>query len=310
MKPGDGPRAGEGPWRKKIDASGLRSTLKGVLHAFVRNADWETGKAWPSVQTLAKRAGLKKRATQRALRELEALGVLIPEEPPTGGRSRTRPRRLVWDALAGECREEKGCTGALQKCTDAQKTCTDALQKCTDDGKGRTRCTPGAHEMHPKGARDAPQRAHEMHPKGCTRCTRTNQENQPKEPTTEHTSGEPTTPQNARRAADDPAAAGSACAGRREPETTYQALTRWGIHGKPLFELAHAPGLTADEVEHTGRAIQADFREGKVNDVQAVLVTRLRDECGLPPRSKQGGRIGNEFSRQIAYLRKSRAGDF
>lgn len=49
-----------------------------VLLALCDNAGDDTGIAWPSVATIARKAGLKERQTQRCLRNLETMGLISP----------------------------------------------------------------------------------------------------------------------------------------------------------------------------------------------------------------------------------------
>jgi hypothetical protein len=65
-----------------------------VLIALAVHANKETGEAWPSVATLVRETGLKERAVQTALRELQEAGE-ISLAPGSGRGGRGKPSRYT-----------------------------------------------------------------------------------------------------------------------------------------------------------------------------------------------------------------------
>jgi hypothetical protein len=78
--------------------SPLKPELKMTLLALASFADGNGESIYPSLGTIARMPGRKKRQTRRNIAELCAKGILIPETPRTGGRQTTR-YRLNLDAL-------------------------------------------------------------------------------------------------------------------------------------------------------------------------------------------------------------------
>jgi hypothetical protein len=85
-------------WTRAVRDSDLAPTVKlvGLIWGTYMNGD---GRAYPSVTTIAARAGVGRRTVQRALRDLEGAGLLEPVNV-AGGRGH-----------AGEYRALKGVTG-------------------------------------------------------------------------------------------------------------------------------------------------------------------------------------------------------
>ena len=87
------PKAGAKPipfvvqWRRAIcaEASPLTSTERLVAFALAQHADGNGGSCFPSVETVARTAALKERATQDALRRLDRLGYLSRTPTKTAG---------------------------------------------------------------------------------------------------------------------------------------------------------------------------------------------------------------------------------
>jgi predicted transcriptional regulator len=68
-----------------------------VMLAIADNADDSGGNAWPSMRTLARKCRISERSVQRAIRSLQAAGLLMIEE--SAGRSGTH--RFTVDMTKG-----------------------------------------------------------------------------------------------------------------------------------------------------------------------------------------------------------------
>lgn len=66
-------------------SSVARGVSRAVLLVLARHAHWDTGRAWPSVATIAREARASERAVQYALRRLVSLGELTVEHRFAGG---------------------------------------------------------------------------------------------------------------------------------------------------------------------------------------------------------------------------------
>lgn len=77
----------------------LRHPAKAVLKELAWFADDEGQNIWPSVQTLADRTGLTRRAVQKLLRQLEEAGAIQAIGSRLGGRRKTTRYRMDLDWL-------------------------------------------------------------------------------------------------------------------------------------------------------------------------------------------------------------------
>lgn len=78
----------------------LPRPLKYVLLALADHADHDGGSIRPGVELLAWKCELEVRHVQRLLRELEGLGVIVPEEGTKGGAGNITCYRIDFDAVA------------------------------------------------------------------------------------------------------------------------------------------------------------------------------------------------------------------
>ncbi len=72
-------------WLVAIGEARLRKREKLVLYAFVRFVNWDTGEAFPAIDTLAQHAALSARSVQFACRALADAGVLSGSAGTAGG---------------------------------------------------------------------------------------------------------------------------------------------------------------------------------------------------------------------------------
>jgi biotin operon repressor len=64
-------------WIRALRKSGAGVTARDVLALLASYADKKTGRAWPSLETIAATLGIGKRSTLRAIGELKAAGILL-----------------------------------------------------------------------------------------------------------------------------------------------------------------------------------------------------------------------------------------
>src|SRR4051794_15327169 len=67
---------GSGRWLRAIGRSGLATSLKTLLCAYVQYVNWDTGEARPSIDTLAGWCTLQPRRTRELIGILKELGIL------------------------------------------------------------------------------------------------------------------------------------------------------------------------------------------------------------------------------------------
>jgi hypothetical protein len=102
-----------------------------VLIALAVHANKETGEAWPSVATLERETGLKERAVQMALRELQEAGE-ISLAPGSGRGGRGKPSRYTLRPLLAKGAGDAGF-GASERVHETTKRVHGTTQNPAPD---------------------------------------------------------------------------------------------------------------------------------------------------------------------------------
>ena len=122
-------------WRE--DISGVTKNVAVAL----ADAATDQGTCFPSVATLAIKSGWKPRAVQKALSELESMGLL---------------RRITRKDSSSVYQFVLENMPLIERRQDSHKERDLFSPPAPDAPRPRTSCTPPVHDMHPPGAPDAP----------------------------------------------------------------------------------------------------------------------------------------------------------
>lgn len=114
-----------------FDLEGLDPTDKFVLLAYVDHADHDGKNIYPAVNKIAKKTGYTRRTVQRSTKELERLGLLMPEGKGPRGTNKWK-LNMEWQGVT----ERQGDN---------------------ETGGGVPESPPGAYQSHPRGVPGTPE---------------------------------------------------------------------------------------------------------------------------------------------------------
>lgn len=114
-------------WTRLIAESDLGPTERLVCQTLAVWIDWQTLELWPSIPTIAEATGKCRRTVQKALRVLEARGVIEYARRSSGGLGRSHRFRVRPEAL--EPTPNRATIAPLNRATSARLT----VQLCTSN---------------------------------------------------------------------------------------------------------------------------------------------------------------------------------